>query len=49
MTVQETSIPDSGQRMDLAVTPFQSELNDFSPLLAAETSRAELVTAIEAQ
>ena len=49
MTTQETSILDSGQRVSLAVAPFQKELNDFPPLLAAEASRAEVVAAIEAQ
>ena len=49
MTVQETSILNSGQRVGLAVAPYQAELNDFPPLLAADAARAELVTAIEAQ
>ena len=49
MTAQETSILDSGQRVGLAVAPYQAELHDFPPLLAATTDRAELVTAIEAE
>ena len=49
MTAQETSILDSGQRVGLAVAPYQAELHDFPPLLAATTDRAELVTALEAQ
>ncbi len=49
MTVQETSILNSGQRVGLAVAPYQAELNDFPPLLAADAARAELVTAIETQ
>ena len=49
MTAQETSILDSGQRVGLAVAPFQKELNDFPALLAAEASRAEVVAAIEAK
>ena len=31
------------------MAPYQAELNDFPPLLAANADRAELVTAIEAQ
>ncbi len=49
MTAQETSILDSGQRVALAVAPYQAELTDFPPLLAANTDRGELVTAIAAQ
>ena len=49
MDTRATSILDSGQRVGLAVAPYQAELNDFPPLLAANTDRAELVTAIEAQ
>jgi len=49
MTVQETSILNSGQHVGLAVAPYQAELNDFPPLLAADAARAELVTAIETQ
>ena len=49
MTAQETSILDSGQRVGLAVAPYQAELNDFAPLRAADTTRAELVTAIATQ
>ena len=49
MTTRETSLLDSGQRVGLAVAPYQAELNDFPPLLAANADRAELVTAIEAR
>ena len=49
MTVQETSILNSGQHVGLAVAPYQAEMNDFPPLLAADAARAELVTAIETQ
>ncbi|MDB5270889.1 MAG: hypothetical protein JWP58_3929 [Hymenobacter sp.] len=49
MTAQETSILDSGQRVGLAVKNYRKELEDFPPLQDAETARAELVTAIEAQ
>lgn len=49
MNTRETSILDSGQRVGLAVANYQAELNDFPPLQTAETNRAELVTAIEAQ
>lgn len=49
MTAQETSILESGQRVGLAVAPYQKELKDFPPLLAADATRAELVTAIETQ
>ncbi|MDQ2795428.1 MAG: hypothetical protein M3Y12_15680 [Bacteroidota bacterium] len=49
MDTRATSILDSGQRVGLAVAPYQAELNDFPPLLAANTDRAELITAIEAQ
>jgi hypothetical protein len=49
MDTRATSILDSGQRVGLAVAPYQTELNDFPPLQAAEATRAELVTAIEAQ
>ena len=49
MTTRDTSILDSGQRVGLAVGPYQAELNDFPPLLAADAARAELVTTIETQ
>lgn len=49
MTVHETSILESGQRVGLAVANFAAELADFPPLQAAEADRAELVTAIEAR
>ena len=49
MTTQETSLLESGQRVGLAVVPYQAELKDFPPLLAANADRAELVTAIEAK
>ena len=49
MDTRATCILDSGQRVSLAVAPYQAELNDFPPLLAANTDRAELVTVIEAQ
>ena len=35
--------------MGLAVAPFQKELTDFPPLLAADAERAAVVTAIEAK
>ena len=35
--------------MGLAVAPYQAELTDFAPLRTADASRAELVTAIEAE
>ncbi|MBO2009585.1 hypothetical protein [Hymenobacter negativus] len=49
MDTRATSILDSGQRVGLAVKDHPNELAYFPPLLAAETTRAELVTAIEAQ
>jgi len=49
MDTRATSILDSGQRVGLAAADFTKELADFPPLQAAETDRAELVTAIEAQ
>ncbi|WP_162550274.1 hypothetical protein [Hymenobacter nivis] len=49
MTTRETSILESGQRVGLAVAPYQAELNDFPPLLAADAARAGLATAIKAQ
>lgn len=39
----------SAQRVGLAVANFPKELADFAPLQAAETTRAALVTAIEAK
>ena len=49
MNSKETSILISGQRVGLAVADYPKELADFGPLQAAETDRAELVTAIEAR
>jgi len=49
MTAHETSILSSGQRVGLAVADYPKELADFPPLQAADTDRAELVTAIEAR
>jgi hypothetical protein len=49
MDAQDTSILDSGQRVGLVAADYPKELADFAPLQAAETARAELVTAIEAQ
>ena len=49
MNSKETSILTSGQRVGLAVANYPKELADFGPLQAAETDRAELVTAIEAR
>ena len=49
MNSKETSILISGQRVGLAVADYPKELADFGPLHAAETDRAELVTAIEAR
>ncbi|MDB5267956.1 MAG: hypothetical protein JWP58_996 [Hymenobacter sp.] len=46
---QDTSLFESGQRVGLAVAKFPKELADFEPLQAAETDRAELVTAIAAK
>ncbi|MFD2718366.1 hypothetical protein ACFST9_06545 [Hymenobacter monticola] len=49
MDAQDTSILDSGQRVGLVAADYSKELADFLPLQAANTDRAELVTAIEAQ
>ncbi len=49
MDAQDTAVLQSGQRVGLAVADFTKELADFEPLQAAETTRAELVTAIEAK
>lgn len=49
MTAHETSILTSGHDVGLAVANFPKELADFPPLQAADTDRAELVTAIEAK
>ena len=49
MNHYDTSVLESAQRAGLAVAPFKKELADFAPLQAAETDRAELVTAIEAR
>lgn len=49
MDTQDTSLLNSGQRVGLAVADFPKELADFPPLQAANTERAELVTAIEAR
>ena len=47
MDAQDTSLLNSGQRVGLAVADYPKELADFPPLLAANTERAALVTAIE--
>ena len=47
MNKQDSSILASGQRVGLAVQPYQVELNDFGPLKAANGTRAALVAAIE--
>jgi len=47
MDTQDTSLLNSGQRVGLAVADFPKEFADFPPLQAADTERAELVTAIE--
>jgi hypothetical protein len=49
MDTRATSILDSGQRVGLVAKDYPKELADFPPLQAAETDRAELVDAIEAQ
>ena len=49
MDTQDTSLLNSGQRVGLTVADFPKELADFPPLQAANTERAELVTAIEAR
>ena len=49
MDTRASSLLDSGQRVGLTVAKFPKELKDFPPLEAADTSRAELVTAIEAK
>ena len=49
MNSKETSILISGQHVGLAVANYPKELADFPPLQAAETERAELVTAVEAR
>jgi len=49
MNIKETAILTSGQDVGLAVADYPKELADFPPLQAAETDRAELVTAIEAR
>ena len=49
MDTQDTSLLNSGQRVGLAVANFPKELADFPPLQTADTDRAELVAAIEAQ
>lgn len=47
MTAPEAAILESGQRVGLVVVDYSKELLDFPPLAAANTDRAELVTAIE--
>ena len=49
MDTQDTSLLNSGQDVGLALANYPKELADFGPLQAAETNRAELVTAIEAR
>ena len=49
MDAQDTAVLQSGQRVGLAVADFTKELADFEPLQTAETTRAELVAAIEAR
>ena len=49
MNHHDTSLFEAGQRVGLAVANFPKELADFEPLQAAETDRAELVTAIAAK
>jgi hypothetical protein len=49
MNAQDAAILDSGQRVGLAVVPYQVEIDDFEPLQAANVARAALVTAIEAK
>ena len=49
MNASETSLLESGQRVGLATADFTKELADFGPLAAANTDRAELVTAIVAK
>ena len=49
MNTQDTSILDSGQRVGLAVAPYQPEIDDFGPLKAANGTRAALVAAIESK
>lgn len=49
MDNRDTSVFDSAHRVGLAVARFPKELADFAALQAADTDRAELVTAIAAR
>ena len=49
MDAPETALLESAQRVGLATANYAKELADFEPLAAANTNRAELVTAVEAK